>query len=385
MQQLRGALEIARDLPPATPSPCFVLDEARLLQNLAVIDRVQQETGAKILLALKGFALPAAFETIRKVAAGCAASSLWEAQLGRETFGKEVHIYAPAYREDELDAIAACVDHVVFNSPAQFDRFQDAFSRHSLGLRVNPGIAEVSTEIYNPCRRGSRLGCTPALLEEAKLDRLEGLHAHALCENLHDSSIRLIDAFEKRFARWIEGLRWVNFGGGHLMTHRDYDLDALIRRLQRFRDRWAVEVYLEPGGAFVWEAGVLVATVLDVMPTDELPAAILDVSATAHMPDVIEMPYRPEIVGAGKPHEKPYTYRLGGPTCLAGDEIGIYSFDRPLKPGDRLVFEDMAHYTIVKTTMFNGVRHPDLAILQRDGTLRIVRRFGYEDFKRRFC
>ncbi|RME86992.1 MAG: carboxynorspermidine decarboxylase [Zetaproteobacteria bacterium] len=381
---MRSAVDIARDLGSHAPSPCYVLDMRRLAENLARIARVQEEAGVKVLLALKGFALPAAFPAIRKVAPGCAASSLWEAKLAHEFFGGEIHVYAPAYRPDEVGELAAIVDHVVFNTPAQLARFRDAFARQSLGLRVNPGISEVSAEIYNPCRRGSRLGSIPELLEGADLEGLEGLHAHGLCENLHDSSIRLVDALEARFARWLVDAKWVNLGGGHLMTHADYDLDAWIARLREFRKRWDVEVYLEPGGAFVWEAGVLVASVLDIVGTDDVPAAILDVSATAHMPDVLEMPYRPEIVGAGEPGEKPYTYRLGGPTCLAGDEIGAYSFDAPLRPGDRLVFADMAHYTIVKTTMFNGVRHPDIALLHEDGTLEVVRRFRYEDFRSRF-
>ncbi len=385
-ERLRSAAEIAASLPPETPSPCFVLDMQRLRQNLARIAYVSEQADVRVLLALKGFAMWRAFAPIREVAAGCAASSIWEAELARETFGGEVHIYAPAYRADEVPSIRALCDHVVFNSPSQLARFADALAGCSLGLRVNPGLHEVETEIYNPCRRGSRLGARAEVLakERTRLARMEGLHAHALCENLHASSIRLVDALEAHFADWLARVAWVNLGGGHLMTHADYDLEAWIARLRAFRARWPLEaVYLEPGGAFVWEAGVLVASVLDVVETDELPAAILDVSATAHMPDVLEMPYRPEIVGAGEPHEKPYTYRLGGPTCLAGDEIGIYSFDEPLAPGARLVFADMAHYTVVKTTMFNGVRHPDLAILHEDGRLEIVRRFTYADYKAR--
>ncbi len=384
--RLRTAADIAADLPADTPSPAFVLDMQRLRQNLARIARVQDEAGVRVLLALKGFALWHAFGPIREVAAGCAASSLWEAELAREAFGGEVHIYAPAYRAADMPEIARLCDHVVFNAPGQLARFAHALPEASLGLRVNPGLHEVGAEIYNPCRRGSRLGTRPEALarEAAGLARLEGLHAHALCENLHDSSIRLVDALEERFGDWLARVRWVNLGGGHLMTHADYDLDAWIARLRAFRARRPLEaVYLEPGGAFVWEAGVLVATVLDVIETDDLPAAILDVSATAHMPDVLEMPYRPEIVGAGEPDEKPHRYRLGGPTCLAGDEIGVYSFDEPLAPGARLVFADMAHYTMVKTTMFNGVRHPDIALLHGDGRLEVVRRFGYADYRAR--
>jgi len=367
------------------PSPAYVLEEEKLLANLAVLDRVQREAGVKIILALKGFAMWGVFDRIREVLPGATASSLWELKLADEEFGGEKHIYAPAYREDEFDEIARLADHVVFNSLNQWKRFgQTAIKAGcSCGLRVNPGIREVETDIYNPCGPGSRLGMRPEQLEGADLAGIEGLHAHALCENLHDSSIRLIDAFERRFGRWIPCLKWVNLGGGHLMTHADYNVDALIARLRAFRKRWGVDVYLEPGGAVAWQAGVLVASVLDVVETDALPVAVLDVSATCHMPDVLEMPYRPDILGAGKPGEKPHAYRLGGPSCLAGDVIGDYAFDAPLAPGDRLAFEDMAHYTMVKTTMFNGVRHPDIGLWTKDGNYRLLRRFGYEDFKSR--
>ncbi len=369
----------------ACPSPAYVLEEKKLLANLDVLARVQREAGVKIILALKGFAMWSVFDRIRAVLPGATASSLWELKLAAEEFGGEKHIYAPAYRDDEFDDIARLADHIVFNSPAQAARFGNAARAAgcSCGLRVNPGISEVSTELYNPCCSGSRLGTRPEQLATMDLDGIDGFHAHALCENLHDASIRLIDAFEARFAGFIPRLAWVNFGGGHLMTHAGYDVDALIARLAAFRERWNVEVYLEPGGAVAWQAGVLVASVLDIIETDALPVAILDVSATAHMPDVLEMPYRPDIVGAARPGEKPFAYRLGGPSCLAGDIIGDYAFDAPLAPGDRLVFEDMAHYTMVKTTMFNGVRHPDIGLVTTDGDYRLIRRFTYEDFKAR--
>ncbi len=373
------------DWARACPSPAYVLEESRLLANLAVLDRVQREAGVKIILALKGFAMWSVFDRVRAVLPGSTASSLWELKLAADEFGGEKHIYSPAYREDEFDEIARLADHVVFNSPAQAARFgpRARAAGCSCGLRVNPGVREVSTELYNPCRAGSRLGARPEQLAAMDLDGIEGLHAHALCENLHDASIRMIDAFEARFAAFIPRMAWVNLGGGHLMTHADYDVDALTARLAAFRRRWGVEVYLEPGGAVAWQAGVLVASVLDIVETDAQPVAILDVSATAHMPDVLEMPYRPDIAGAGLPGEKPFTYALGGPSCLAGDMIGEYSFDAPLTPGDRLVFEDMAHYTMVKTTMFNGVRHPDIGLVTERGDYRLIRRFTYEDFKTR--
>ncbi len=367
------------------PSPAYVLEEEKLLANLDVLARVQREADVKIVLALKGFAMWAVFDRIRKVLPGATASSLWELKLADEEFGGEKHIYAPAYREDEFAEIARLADHVVFNSPSQWRRFgRTALDADcSCGLRVNPGVREVATEIYNPCRAGSRLGVRPEQLAGMNLDGIEGLHAHALCENLHDASIRMIDAFEARFADFIPRMKWVNLGGGHLMTHADYDVEALIARLKAFREKWNVEVYLEPGGAVAWQAGVLVASVLDIVETDRLPVAVLDVSATCHMPDVLEMPYRPDITGAGQIGEKPHAYQLAGPSCLAGDIIGDYAFDAPLAPGDRLVFEDMAHYTMVKTTMFNGMRHPDIGMLTTSGEYRLLRRFTYEDFKSR--
>jgi carboxynorspermidine decarboxylase len=253
----------------------------------------------------------------------------------------------------------------------------------SCGIRVNPGIAEVATDLYNPCFSGSRLGVRPEHLAGADLSGIEGLHAHALCENLASSSVALIDAFEEKFAAWIPQMKWINFGGGHLMTHKDYDVDKLIARISAFREKWKVQVYLEPGGAIAWRTGPLIASVLDIVPTDGLPVAILDISATAHMPDVLEQPYRPTITGADEADVKAHTYRLGGTSCLAGDVIGDYSFNKELKPGTRLVFEDMIHYTMVKTTMFNGVRHPDIIILRESGELDLIRRFTYEDFRNR--
>ena len=265
--------------------------------------------------------------------------------------------------------------------PAFFPRPLPAF--RSCFLRVNPFLAEVATDLYNPCFTGSRLGVRPEHLTGADLSGLDGLHAHALCENGAQSSVALIDAVERKFAAYLPNLKWVNFGGGHLMTREGYDLELLIERVRSFREKWGLDVYLEPGGAVAWRTGPLIASVLDIVPTDSLPVAILDISATAHMPDVLEMPYRPAVTEAGEANEKAHTYRLGGTSCLAGAVIGDYSFDQPLEVDSRLVFEDMIHYTMVKTTMFNGVRHPDIAILRESGRLDVIRRFTYEDFKNR--
>ena len=367
------------------PSPCYLLEEEKLISNLETLKRVQDESGCTIILALKGFAMWSVFPLVKQYLSGCTASSLWELQLSAEKFDGENHIYSAAYREDEFDQIINIADHLIFNSVTQWQRFgrKARGAGVSCGLRVNPGISEVATDLYNPCFSGSRLGVRPEHLAGMDFTGIEGLHAHALCENMADSSVALIDAFEARFAAYIPELKWVNFGGGHLMTHKDYDTDKLIDRIKTFRDKWKVKVYLEPGGAIAWRTGELIASVLDIVPTDELPVAILDISATAHMPDVLEMPYRPVVTGSGEADEKAHTYRLGGTSCLAGDVIGDYSFDTPLEVGSRLIFEDMIHYTMVKTTMFNGVRHPDIGIRHRDDTFELVRRFTFEDFRDR--
>jgi len=367
------------------PSPCYLLEEEKLISNLETLKRVQDESGCTIILALKGFAMWSVFPLVKQYLPGCTASSLYELQLSHEKFGGENHIYSAAYREDEFDEVINLADHLVFNSVAQWQKFgrKARGAGVSCGLRVNPGISEVATDLYNPCFSGSRLGVRPEHLVGADFSGIEGLHAHALCENLADSSIALIDAFEANFATYIPELKWVNFGGGHLMTHKDYDTDTLIERIRCFREKWKVKVYLEPGGAIAWRTGPLIASVLDIVPTDGLPVAILDISATAHMPDVLEMPYRPAITDSGEASEKAHTYRLGGTSCLAGDVIGDYSFDVPLEAGTRLIFEDMIHYTMVKTSMFNGVRHPDIGIWHTDNSFELVRRFTYEDFRDR--
>ncbi|MGB5440769.1 MAG: carboxynorspermidine decarboxylase [Gammaproteobacteria bacterium] len=368
----------------SVPTPCYVLEEERLRANLAIMDRVQRESGGHIILALKGYAMWSSFPIIREVLQGCTASSLNEARLAAEKFEREVHAYAPAWSASEFPDILRFADHVSFNSFSQWQRFRDQAlaAGVSCGIRINPEVSEVEVDMYNPCGSRSRLGVTRAEFHPELLDGIEGLHFHALCECGAESLQRTLQRFEAGFGEWIGQMRWINFGGGHLMTREGYDLDLLIALIREFRERHGVEVYLEPGGAVGWHTGPLVASVLDIMRND-MDIAILDTSAAAHMPDVLEMPYRPEVRGAALPGEKPHTYRLGGNTCLAGDVIGDYSFDRALDVGDRIVFEDMMHYSFVKNTTFNGVNLPDLAIWTAANELQIVRRFGYEDFRDR--
>jgi carboxynorspermidine decarboxylase len=368
------------------PTPCYVLDVPTLERNLGVLDSVQERTGCKILMALKGFAMFGVFPIIRQRLCGVAASSLHEARLGYEEFGREVHVFAAAYRESEFEQLASYSSHMVFNSFSQWDRFRPQLTRlknhPSCGLRVNPEHSEVKVALYDPCAPCSRLGITRQNFQEDHLDGISGLHFHTLCELNADSLARTLEAFEEKFAPFIQRMQWVNFGGGHHITRQDYDVDLLCDLINEFKKRYRVEVYLEPGEAVVLNAGVLVASVLDIIH-NEMDIGILDASAAAHTPDVLEMPYRPEIEGAGKSGEYPYNYRLGGPTCLAGDVFGDYSFPEPLEVGSRLVFTDMAHYTMVKNNTFNGVGLPSIAIRDAQKQVRIIRQFGYEDYRNR--
>jgi carboxynorspermidine decarboxylase len=373
--------------PNKAPSPCYVVDEGKLELNLITLKKVREATGCKILLALKGFAMWSTFELISKYLDGTTASAVAEARLGREEFGGEVHTYAPAYSERDIEELLPVADHIVFNSLNQFhffrDRVRKAPRKISIGIRVNPEYSEVATALYNPCAPCSRLGVLASQLKNQDLDGLEGLHFHTMCEQNSDVLERTIPHFEEKFGDLIPKMKWINFGGGHHITRPDYDVDRLCKVINDFRAKHDKPVYLEPGEAIALGTGVLVATVLDIVQ-NMLPIAILDTSASAHMPDVLEMPYRPEIRDAAKPAEKHFTYRLGGLTCLAGDVIGDYSFDGPLQPGDRLVFEDMAHYTMVKNTTFNGVRLPSIAIWKpKEHRLHVVREFGYEDYRNR--
>jgi len=373
--------------PALVETPAYVCDLGRLRHNLALLGDVQARSGAKILAALKGFAMWSVFALVRDVLAGGAASSPDEARLAREKIGGEVHVYSPAYSGRDLRDILAYADHIVFNSPGQWARFrpliESAGRDVTCGLRINPEHREVEVALYDPCAPRSRLGTTLAQLEGASLDGLDGIHFHTLCEKDSDALERTLEAVQTKFHRHLQRARWVNFGGGHHITRPGYDVERLVRLIRDFSARYDVEIYLEPGEAIALNTGVLVASVLDVMDNGG-KIAILDTSATAHMPDVLEMPYRPTIIGAGQPDEHPHTYRLGGLTCLAGDVIGDYSFPRPLEIGDRLVFTDMIHYTMVKNTTFNGVRLPSIATYEpTTNTLEVVRRFGYDDYKSR--
>jgi carboxynorspermidine decarboxylase len=377
-------LDLAR-----VPSPCFVVDEVAIEENLRVLDRVQRASGAKILLALKAFSMWRLAPLVMRYLKGTCASGLHEARLGREAFGGEVHTFGAAYTAADLPEILAISDHVVFNSFAQWDRFQPLVrvaraKRPGLrfGLRVNPERSEGQVPLYDPSAPHSRLGIVRAQFT-GSLDGISGLHFHTLCEQDFPPLERTVAAFEAKFGEFLPGMEWVNFGGGHHITRAGYQVDDLVRLLRDFGARHHVQLYLEPGEAIALEAGVLVAEVLD-LPWNGMPLAILDTSATCHMPDVIEMPYRPRIIGAGEPGAQAHTYRLGGQTCLAGDVIGDYSFAQPLRVGQRLAFEDMALYTMVKTTTFNGIRLPSIALWNSaTDALRVVREFGYEEFRNR--
>jgi carboxynorspermidine decarboxylase len=369
------------------PSPSFVVDEDDLENNLKILDSVQKRTGAKILLAQKGFAMFYFYPLIRKYLKGVCSSGLNEARLGYEEFGGEVHTYSPAFREEEFKEIARISGHVVFNSFSQLEKFLPLLRKYNsaaeAGIRINPEQSETETAIYDPCRPLSRLGVTASNFREDLLEGITGLHFHTLCENNADSLERTLSAVEEKFGKYLSRIKWVNFGGGHHITRDDYDIDLLCRLITDFKNKYEVEVYLEPGEAVALNTGVLVSSVLDIVDNNG-KVAILDVSAQTHMPDVIEMPYRPMILGSGEKDEKKHSYILGGTSCLAGDIIGEYSFDSPLKPGDRLVFTDMAHYSMVKTTTFNGVPLPAIAACSsKNGIYKIIKEFGYKDFKGR--
>lgn len=349
---------------------------------MQLLKRVQDESGIKILLALKGFALWSTFDLCAEYLKGCCASGLNEALLAKEEFKGEVHTYSPAFKDEEIEQIVELSHHVVFNSFAQFKRFKSsAVGKTSCGLRVNPEYSSVEVDLYNPCAPFSRLGITQANFQESELEGIEGLHFHALCEQNVDALEGALANFEKNFGQYLPDMKWVNFGGGHHITRADYDVEGLIQLLIAFKKRYPhLEVYMEPGEAVGWKTGVLVATVLDVVDNG-MKIAILDTSAEAHMPDTLAMPYRADIRNSGVANEKAYTYRLGGNTCLAGDVMGDYSFDTPLEVGDKIIFEDMIHYTMVKTTTFNGINLPSIVILKEDGCYQIVKNFGYNEYK----
>ncbi|HUX55724.1 MAG TPA: carboxynorspermidine decarboxylase [Bacteroidales bacterium] len=369
------------------PSPCYVIDEARFRKNLELIRYVSDESGAEIILAFKGFAMWGVFPILREYISGAAASSVDEARLCFEEIGSNAHTYAPVYSESEFHSILEYSSHVTFNSLNQFNKYSTIFQNYSknisAGLRINPEYSEVSHRIYNPCSPGSRLGIIADDLEDGLPEGIEGLHFHVLFESDSFALEKVLEIVEEKFEKFFPQLKWINMGGGHLITRKGYDVDHLIKILKRFREKYGLHVILEPGSAFAWETGELVSSVEDIVENHGIKTAILNVSFTAHMPDCLEMPYKPEIEGSvdskpGKP-----TYRIGGNSCLSGDVIGEWSFERDLKPGDTLIFKDMIHYTMVKTTTFNGVHHPSIGIWTMDNKFRIIKEFGYEDYKGR--
>ena len=366
-------------------TPYFVVDERRLLHNLEILKQVAEESGCKILLAQKAFSMFSVYPLLRKYLCGTTASGLYEARLGKEEFGGETHVFSPAYRAEEFDELLQYVDDLVFNSPAQVRKYgiRAKNAGKSIGLRVNP---ECSTQeghaIYDPCAPGSRLGTTLEAFEEELVPLLDGIHMHTLCEQNSDDLEKTVEALEDKFGKWLPQMKWLNLGGGHHITRADYDRERLVRIIRRLREKYQLEVYLEPGEAVVLNAGDLVANVMEIVHNN-MEIAILDTSAACHMPDVLEMPYRPPVQKSGNPGEKQYTYRFAGPTCLAGDVIGDYSFEKPLTEGSRVVFEDMALYTMVKTNTFNGMALPSIVFRDQEGEEHLVRTFGYEDFKNR--
>ena len=368
-------------------TPSYVLDQTLFRRNGEILKRVQDETGAKILLAQKAFSCFGLYPLLRDYLVGTAASGLHEARLGHEELGGEVHVFSPAFKPAEMTAVLKIADHLVFNSLSQWQRYREEVlevgPRVSAGLRINPEYSEAVAEIYDPCAPGSRFGVLASQLEGVDLTGLEGLHFHTLCEQGASALGGTLRAVMEKFDDQLQTMKWLNFGGGHLITSPGYDIELLIALIREVRNRYPhLRIYLEPGEAIAVGTGVLLGTVIDLVE-NSMPIAILDLSATTHMPDVLEMPYRPVVEGAGAAGEKAHTYRLGGPTCLAGDIIGDYSFDAPLQIGDRVVFHDMSHYTMVKTTTFNGVPLPSIAILAEDGRIGSVREFGYEDYRMR--
>jgi len=367
------------------PSPAYVVDLGRLRHNLAILDDVQKRSGAKILMAMKAFSMWSVFPLIRQTLQGVCASSPWEARLGYEEFGGEVHSFAAAFKESDVVELLQISNHLVFNSFNQLERFRPLWEKEqgrvSIGLRVNPEHTEGHTAIYDPCAPCSRLGIPVAEFDGRSLEGVDGLHFHTLCEQLFEPLQRTAKVFEEKFGHLLPQMKWLNLGGGHHITREGYDIDGLVELVKYFREKYDLEVYLEPGEAIAIGTGILVSEVLDVVH-NEMDIAILDVSATCHMPDILEMPYRPGIKYGYDAGEKAHTYRLGGPSCLAGDIIGDWSFEKQLKPGDRLAFLDMSHYTMVKTTTFNGIQHPAICTFEPEtGELDVKRSFSYPDFK----
>lgn len=368
------------------PTPCYVVDEEKLKQNLTILQKLEQDTGCHVLLAQKAFSMYSLYSLIGQYLSGTTASGLYEARLGREEMGKENHVFAPAYKEKDMKELVQLCDHIIFNSFAQYEKHRGMIAEHnkiSIGIRVNP---EYSTQeghaIYDPCAPGSRLGVTRAHFPEELPEDIEGLHFHTLCEQDADDLVRTFHVFEEKFNPYLTKMKWLNLGGGHHITRDGYQIEELKKLIRYIRDTYQLEVYLEPGEAIALNAGYLVTEVEDIVKNG-IDILILDASAACHMPDVLEMPYRPPLKGGFPAGEKKYTYRLSSLTCLAGDVIGDYSFEQEIHIGDRLVFEDMAIYSMVKNNTFNGIPLPGIAILKEDGTVQMVKEFGYEDFKMR--
>lgn len=366
-------------------TPYFLVDEARIIKNLTLLKQICDKTGCKILLAQKAFSMYSIYPLINKYLAGSTASGLYEARLGYENFGGETHVFSPAYRLDEFEELLQYADHFVFNSVKQVKKFADKVKNHkkSVALRINPECStQEGHEIYDPCAPHSRLGTTLKNFDEDMLPLLDGFHFHTLCEQNSDDLEITVKAFEEKFGKYLYNMKFLNLGGGHHITRSDYDVDKLINIITYLKNKYNIEIYLEPGEAVVLNAGYLVSSVLEIIH-NEIDIAILDTSAACHMPDVLEMPYRPPVQNSGYPNEKAYTYKLAGPTCLAGDIIGDYSFSSPLMENDKVIFEDMALYTMVKTNTFNGMPLPSIVLLTKDNEYKLIKSFSYEDFKNR--
>ena len=373
------------DTLKSVPTPAYVIDEKKIRENLSILKSVEEKSGAKILLAQKAFSAFSLYPLIAEYVSGTACSGLYEARLGFENMGKENHVFSAAYREDEMDEIISYCGHIILNSKNQLYKYRDKIlsAGKKIGLRINPECStQEGHEIYDPCSPKSRLGITLKNFAEIDLTGVSGIHFHTLCEQNSDDLEKTLSAIEEKFGEYLYDMQWINFGGGHHITREDYDIEKLLSCIKRIKEKYNLEVFIEPGEAFALNAGYLVTTVLDITEND-MPIAILDTSAACHMPDVLEMPYRPPLYMSGENGEKKYSYRLGSQTCLAGDVIGEYSFDKPLNIGDKLIFMDMAIYSMVKNNTFNGMPLPDIAILRENGEYEIIKRFSYNDFKER--
>ena len=370
-------------LPQGLKTPVYLMDERLIENNLKILKSVSDRTGCKILLAQKAFSMFSLYPLIGRYLDGTAASGLYEARLGHEEMGKENHVFSTAFLEEDFDKILEICDHIIFNSISQWEKYKGKALKtgKKFGIRINPQFSTQSHGIYDPCSKGSRLGVTAEHFHELPTG-ISGLHFHTLCEQNSDDLALTLHAVEEKFGKFLYDLEWVNFGGGHHITRDDYDIELLVKSINHFKEKYGVQVYLEPGEAVALNAGFLISTVLDIVEND-MHIAILDTSAACHMPDVLEMPYRPRVIGAYDPHEKPYTFRMGGPTCLAGDIIGDYSFEEKLKTGDKVVFCDMAIYTMVKNNTFNGMKLPSIGVIDLEGRYKVIKEFGYEDFKER--